>query len=278
MKKLFLIIILTCFYLIILFGCTKNIAVDPSLEGLDTVDKKYVYQDGQYTAHASYFNDEGYAPILEICVKDGIMTNIFYDLYSIDGTYFSMLADEEVKSEIQSFNNELKSLNTRLLQSQTYLRPEIVSSSQLQTNYIEMTSTLIPKMLSGDQNAVEVALSESYTATSTSMNEFGYFYQLSVRYSNDIISEIKLVQLNEQGEEVLPSNQELKDFNDHYGIDYFQFLDMIQSIPEDRLTLQKISPNEAYDPLFEVYNTLTEIIDKKHTELLYDSHVLFSNR
>ena len=264
--------------MLILFGCTKNIAVDPSTQGIDTANKKYVYQDGQYTAYASYYNDEGYAPILEICVTNGIITNIYYDLYSSDGTYFSMLADEKFKSDVQSFNTELKSLNTRLLQTQTYLQPETVPSSQLQTNYIAMTSALIPKMLSGDHSATEIPLAQSYTATDTVMNELGYYYQLSVKYYDDVITEIKFLQLNEDGEDILVSSQKLSDFHDRYKIDYLEFLDMIQPKPEDRLTLQKVSPIEAYDPLFEVYNTLAETIDKKHAEFLYDAQLLFSNR
>ena len=278
MKKQFSFIILACFYMVILFGCTKNIAVDPNTQGIATASKKYIYQDGQYTAYASFYNNEGYAPILQICVTDGIITNIYYDLYSSDGTYFSMLADEKFKSDIQSFNTELKSLNTRLLQTQTYLQPEIVSSSQLQANYIAMTSALIPKMLSGDHSSTKVALAQFYTATGTAMNELGYYYQLSVKYYNDVITEIKFIQLNEEGEDILASNQKLNDFYDQYNIDYLEFLDLIQSIPEDRLMLQKVSPVESYDPLFEAYNVLTKTIDTKHAEFLYDAQALFSNK
>ena len=278
MKKQFSFIVLACFYIVILFGCTKNIAVDLDTQGIDTVNKKYIYRDGQYTAYASYYNDEGYAPILQICVTDGIITNIYYDLYSGDGTYFSMLVDEKLKSDLQSFNTELKSLNTRLLQTQTYLQPAIVSSSQLQANYIAMTSALIPKMLSGDHSSTRVALAQSYTATDTVMNELGYYYQLSVKYYNDVITEIKFIQLNGKGEDILASNQKLKDFYDQYDIEYLEFLDMIQSIPEDRHTLQKVSPVESYAPLFEAYNVLTKTIDTKHAEFLYDAQTLFSNK
>lgn len=278
MKKLFQIIVLVCFYTVILFGCTKNIAVDSNTQGIDATNKRHIYQDGQYTAHASYFNDEGYAPILEICVTDGIITNIYYDLYSSNGTYFSMLTDEKFKSDIQSFNTELKSLNTQLLQSQTYLRPEVVSSSQLQANYTAMTSALIPKMLSGDHSSTKVALAQSYTATGSVMNEFGYYYKLSVKYYNDVITEIKFIQINEEGEDIIVPDQKLNDFYDQYNIDYLEFLDMIQSIPEDRLILQKVSPIELYDPLFEVYNELAAIIDAKRTEFIYDTQSLFSNK
>ena len=278
MKKTVSFILLTCFYMVILFGCTKNIAVDPNTQELDTADKKYLYQDGQYIAHASYFNDDGYAPILEVCVTDGIITNVYYDLYSRDGTYFSMLTDEKLKSDLQSFNTELKSLNTRLLQTQTYVQSETASSSLLQTNYIEMTSALIPKMLNGDHSVIDVALTQSYTATDSEINQLGYYYQLTVKYYNDVIVEIKLVQINDEGEDIFASNQKLKDFNDQYGIEYLEFLEMIQSIPEDRHTLQKSSPIETFAPLFQAYNTLTETIDEKHSEFSYDAQTLFSNK
>ncbi len=278
MKKPIYFIILACFYMVVLFGCTKNIAADPNTQNLDAADKKYLYQDGQYTAHASYFDEDGYAPILEICVTDGIITNVYYDLYSNDGTYFSMITDEELKSDIQSFNTELKSLNTRLLQTQTYVQSETTSSSQLQTDYIEMTSALIPKMLSGDHSITEVGLAQSYTATDTVMNELGYYYQLTVRYYNDVIVEIKLAQIDDEGEDIFASRQKLQDFNDQYGVDYLEFLEIMQFIPEDRLTLQKASPIEVYDPLFDAYNGLAKIIDKKHIKFLYDTQVLFSNR
>lgn len=274
-KKSFLVLIIL--YCLSLAGCVQNTVNDPSTGEIVLSEKKYSYTDGTYIAYSAYYDNNGYAPVMQLVVSGGIVDSVRFDYFRADGSRYSQNTAESLAEEVSVFKSEVKSLNSTLLQSQTYTDLNALSDTDLNDVYTKFAETLFAKLLSGDTSPAGIVLGQVYSAAAEK-NAYGYAPTLIVTYENNEITAVSFSQISDLGENI----SDLKVYTDLYhtqnAITYAQALEYLNTVPTDKATLTKAISTGIDRTLLNAYNRLAAQIAAKHHPFQSDPYSLFSSK
>ena len=274
MKKLscLLILLLLCTTTV---GCMSEYANDPNNGEILKYENKYAYIDGTYLAYGTYYNNEGYVPAMQLTVKNGIINRVRFDLFDTVGTAYSEITDPALAEEISLFNTEVKSLNSALLQAQTYT--QLDTDNDTNTIYHNMASALFANLTTGVTDPIPVDFANTYSALGA-INTYGFYPILTVSYSGALITQTSFAQLDAQNHDIA----DLKTYTDLYDqkndLSYRDAIAILNTLPNDKMTLGKSTEAGLDKDLLAVYNKLAAVVAAKHQPYQSDPLSLFSSK
>lgn len=276
-KKIVIYIVLALF---VLSSCTSADYIDDDTGKIIVGKKKYEYKDGVYFAHASYFNENGYAPVMKMTVKNGIINTVHFDYASSASKLYSHLQEPSLQDEISVFKAERKQLNTSLLQLQNTDSLDMYSNLNIYESYRLFAFALLASCRSGDQNPVLIDMRYEYTQK-MSDSEKKYEYILQVAYTGGDIAGGSFTQKDSSGADVGNNNDYASAFEERNNVSYGSVMDLLNHFEKGTNALTK-TPSSAYSAeivnLYNIYNALAAKITSSHKKFTIDVHSLFSSK
>ena len=258
------ILIFVC--LIMLSSCQTNALQN---ENGEIISEKlmYNYKDGVYISHLSHYENSGYASVMKITVKNGIINSVSYDYADSKGRKLSELKDSGSEEVSAAFKAERRQMNTLFLQYQSINSVVLPASSEYSLDYALHARTLVQKCSAGDTSIAVIEKSYSYAVSAVSAFEL-YDYELKAVISEGTNITVAFRVINAEGEDI-SSNQEFTDtFRTVSGTEYSSVLSIINTKPESISSVLKDAPENA-DPvtavLYEAYNSLSSRILSLHS-------------
>ena len=271
---------LSCLLILLLFctatvGCMPEYANDPNNGDILKYENKYAYIDGTYLAYGTYYNNEGYVPAMQLTVQNGIIKRVRFDLFDTAGTPYSQITDTALAEDISLFNTEVKSLNSALLQAQTYtqLDTDNITAAIYQT----MASALFANLKTGITEPLTVDFANTYSAIG-SINTYGYYPMLTVSYSGALLTQISFTQIDAQNHDIADLNAYTGLYDQKNDLSYRDALSILNALPNDKTTLGKSTGAGLDKDLLAVYNKLASVVGAKHQSFQSDPLTLFSNK
>lgn len=256
MKKNFIVIILILFSLIFC-SCSNDTINNKETGKVKDYEYEQKYKNGTYYAYSKYFNDSKEYPVLSVRVKNKIITKV--EFYYINSKY-------EVVKNLANEQFLIDNLNTLVLQNQGKIKYELEQEdlSFILTDYNVLLSSVISMMKGEDKLSHIVDIDYEYSSKSK-IDNFGYISELKVAYKNDIISDVKFVQINSIGEG--KDSHYTEEFLSKNGIGYEDYIKSISSLSIGKRKLIKSENSLSED---NIYNRLAKQINDKRKRVKRD--------
>lgn len=255
---------------LVLSGCsTQNIINDKDSGEIEVGEKEYLYYDGTYNTYSSYYANDGYFRVMKLKVEDGKVCEIIYDLINEKGERFS----EKESEEAESFKSEIKSLNSKVMQNQTY-KEDRENSLNAQEYKILLEATL-DNALKDNQDAYILDMNFTYESHFDDIN--GNTAHLSVEYSGEKIRFINYYITSSNGLKLDDYIEEEKSFSQ--TMNYSALIDYLEDVPQQGdNTLKKENVFDLPISVIFDYNQLCDVIEERHRRVDEDKIIqLFSS-
>ena len=258
--------ILIFFCLIMFSSCQTNALQNENGEII--IEKRmYDYTDGVYISHLSHFDGSGYASVMRITVKDGIINSVNYDFFDSKGRKLSEQKGESAEEISAAFKSERRQMNTLFLQYQTISSVVLPASSAYAIDYTIHARALTQKCSAGDTSIAVIEKSFSYSMSSPSPFA-GYDYVLNAVFSEGTNISAEFSLKNAEGEDISSSTEFTDLFRSSSGNEYNSVINDINAKPENISSVLKNAPAGADQLtliLYEAYNSLASKILALHS-------------
>lgn len=258
------LIMMTMIFVISSSACTDRRSVNDADTGeVQPGELKYSYTDGSYKAYTPYYNDEGYAAAMKLTVENGIISEIRFELYDRDMEPYSQRYGEEYEAENEEFRSTVKNLNTRFMQAQS--SDDLRSSSRYAEYYLPLARECEAMALEGAEEEREVILTEEYNASIVpeEESEDALSYALTVRYQGEKVIYISFRELSSDGKRLTGFPEGFVP-PEEVSVTYQEMSNYLNLVTEDMTELKKDNPWDCPLNEIDMYNVLSDMIERKH--------------
>jgi major membrane immunogen (membrane-anchored lipoprotein) len=271
MRKIYVAVIALLLPLMLFSGCDYNPLNDSESGEIVIGELKAPFVNGVYYGYGAYFNNDGYCAVMKISVNNNMITAVNFDYVDGQMRRYTEYASAE---DVQSFKTTVKNLTGIIIADQDYMRIRNLASDKTSKDYLALIVLIFPNLKTGDTTVSALKQIESYDASGNSLY-FGYRPALTVEYLGDTISMINFSLADENGgafdaseaaDGMLPKDSDYT---------YAKIIQNINAVPDDKTTLNKNAPSGEWTFLFNIYNSLTYSIEKKHVPANIDVTAVF---